>query len=90
MKENDVPVVEIVVSRLCPSGEALSLWDELHLTLNDYKYLFQVMQTIRSDFAIPANMGDAFRFVLFPTSTGILLLAVGSLRVTGSSHQQAR
>lgn len=59
-KENDVPVTEIDVGRLCPSGEAIDGWDKRRLTLNDYKYLFRVMREIHQDFGTHAYMGDAF------------------------------
>lgn len=65
-KENDVPVNEIDVGRLCPSGEAIEGWDERRLTLGDYKYLFRVMREIHRDFGIHACMGDAFPLCVLP------------------------
>lgn len=59
-KENDIPVTEIDVGRLCPSGEAIEGWDKRRLSLNDYKYLFRVMREINRDLGIHTYMGDAF------------------------------
>ena len=65
-KENDIPVTEIDVGRLCPSGEAIEGWDKRRLTLDDYKYLFRVMREIHRDFGIHAYMGDAFPLCVLP------------------------
>lgn len=66
LKENDIPVTEIDIGRLCPSGEAIEGWDERRLTLDDYKYLFRVMREIYRDFGIHAYMGDAFPLCILP------------------------
>ncbi len=65
-KENDVPVTEIDVGRLCPFGEAIDGWDKRRLTLNNYKHLFRVMREIHRDFGIHAYMGDAFPLCVLP------------------------
>lgn len=66
LKENDIPITEIDVGRLCPSGEAIGDWDNRRLTLDDYKYMFQVMREIHRDFNIHAYMGDAFPLCVLP------------------------
>lgn len=65
-KENNVPITEIDIGRLCPSGEAIEGWNKSRLTLDNYKYLFQVMREIFRDFGIHAYMGDAFPLCVLP------------------------
>lgn len=65
-KDNKVPVTEIDVGRLCPSGEATNNWSKNSLSLEDYKYLFREMRRIHSDFGIHAFMGDAFPLCVLP------------------------
>ncbi|PIR04938.1 MAG: hypothetical protein COV57_01730 [Candidatus Liptonbacteria bacterium CG11_big_fil_rev_8_21_14_0_20_35_14] len=67
-KENNVPVTEIDIGRLCPSGEATHNWDNNRMTLDDYKFLFKEMRRIHSDFGIHAYMGDAFPLCVLPYS----------------------
>jgi len=66
LKTNNVPVTEIGVGRLCPSGEAIKDWNKRRLTLNDYKYLFKVMRKVYQDFGIHVYMGDAFPLCVLP------------------------
>jgi len=66
LKENEVPITEIDIGRLCPSGEAVDGWDKRRLSLVDYRYLFQVMREVQRDFGLHAYMGDAFPLCALP------------------------
>jgi len=66
LKENNVPITEIDIGRLCPSGEATHDWDHSRMTLDDYKFLFKEMRRIQADFGIHAYMGDAFPLCVLP------------------------
>jgi radical SAM protein with 4Fe4S-binding SPASM domain len=83
-KENDIPVTEISVGRLCPSGEAIEGWDKQRLTFSDYKYLFGVMREIYRDFGIYAFMGDAFPLCVLPYDDWELIK--GCWQGTGFAH----
>ena len=66
LRGSDIPISEIDVGRLCPSGEAASGWDDRRLDLEDYRFLFKEMRRIQDDTGMHAYMGDAFPLCLLP------------------------
>lgn len=84
LHENQVPITEIDVGRLCPSGEAVDDWEDQHLTLEDYYQLFAIMREIKESTGINVYMGDAFPLCLLPVRDWNLV--TGCWQGTGFGH----
>jgi radical SAM protein with 4Fe4S-binding SPASM domain len=84
LRRDGVPVDEIGVGRLCPSGEAIATWDQSRLTLNDYRWLFTEMRRVEEETGIHAAMGDAFPLCTIPFADWDLV--TGCWQGTGFGH----
>lgn len=84
LRRDNVPVDEIGVGRLCPSGEAVATWHEDRLSLKDYRWLFTEMRRVKAETGINAVMGDAFPLCTIPVADWDLV--TGCWQGTGFGH----
>lgn len=84
LKENDVDINEINISRLTPYGKAKSDWENNKLSFNDYLSIFPQMERVREELDILASLGDAFPLCLLPKKYHEFV--VGCWQGTGFGH----